>query len=70
MNKRKIIADSSCDTNPEILERTGVEKVPFNIEIDDVHYVDHEDLDVEEFVRLMDAGKKRRNHQLLPLNYF
>lgn len=58
MNKRKIIADSSCDTNPEILERAGVEKVPFNIEIDDVHYVDHEDLDVEEFVRLMDAGEK------------
>ena len=34
MSDRKIIADSSCDTSKEILERTKVEKVPFNIEID------------------------------------
>ena len=58
MSDRKIIADSSCDTSKEILERTKVEKVPFNIEIDGEHYIDHEDLDIEEFVRLMDAGEK------------
>lgn len=58
MIDHQIIADSSCDTNKEILEKTQVKKVPFNIEIDDVHYVDHEDLDIEEFVRLMDVGEK------------
>lgn len=58
MENRKIIADSSCDTNPEIKEYIQVEKVPFSIEIDGEQYVDQDDFDVLDFIKKMDAGEK------------
>lgn len=55
--KKKIIADSSCDTNKELYEYLDVKKVPFNIQIDEDHYTDHDDFQVVPFIEKMDAGK-------------
>ncbi len=53
----KIIADSSCDLNKELKERTNIKKVPLTIQIDDNEYLDNEEFDVQKLLRMMKASK-------------
>lgn len=49
----KIVADSSCDLNEELEKKLDVSLVPFNISVDDKHFIDDENLDVQELIKTM-----------------
>ena len=49
----KIVADSCCDVNSNILEQTNVQLVPLTITIDEKEYLDDYSLDLEEFLEKM-----------------
>lgn len=51
----KIVVDSACDYNMELLNKLGltVERIPFNLQLDDNLYVDDESLDVNGFIDQM-----------------
>lgn len=49
----RIVADSCCDVNPEIQERTGVKLVPLTIQIDDEIYRDDGSLDIDNLIETM-----------------
>ncbi|WP_250229325.1 DegV family protein [Anaeropeptidivorans aminofermentans] len=48
----KIVVDSACDYNIDLLNKLGikVERIPFNLQLDDSLYVDDENLDVNSFI--------------------
>jgi DegV family protein with EDD domain len=48
----KIVVDSACDYNIDLLNKLGikVERIPFNLQLDDNLYVDDENLDVNSFI--------------------
>lgn len=46
----KIVADSCCDVNPEIEERTDIQLVPLTIQIEDKDYRDDKDLDIDNLI--------------------
>ncbi len=48
----KIVVDSACDYNIDLLCKLGikVERIPFNLQLDDNLYVDDENLDVNSFI--------------------
>lgn len=49
----KIVADSCCDVNQEIKERTGVKLVPLTIEVNGKRYRDDSSLDINELISEM-----------------
>jgi DegV family protein with EDD domain len=51
--KYKIVADSSCDLNPELEEVLDVELIPFKIDVEDKSFVDDKNLDVNELIKAM-----------------
>lgn len=56
MNKIKIITDSSCDLNIEVLQKYNITSIPLNVSFGEDTYIDGE-LEKEEFYRRM-AGSK------------
>lgn len=52
----KIVADSCCDVNQEVQERTDLSLVPLTIEIDDERYRDDSSLDIDSFIENMNRS--------------
>ena len=52
MNKIRIITDSSCDLNKDIIEKYNIKVVPLNVSFGDEIYMDSE-LDNKEFYEKM-----------------
>lgn len=57
MNKVKIIADSTCDLSPELLEKYDISTVPLCIVMDDKSYYDGEDVTPDEIFKWADENK-------------
>ncbi|MCK4260617.1 MAG: DegV family protein [Halanaerobiales bacterium] len=53
----KIVADSSCDTNKDLMERLHINKVPLTIQIDDESFKDDEKLDIKNFLNKIKESK-------------
>lgn len=53
MNLIKIIADSTCDLNDEILSKYNISTVPLNIMINEKTYKDRIDIEPEEFYKML-----------------
>ncbi|RKD30630.1 DegV family protein [Thermohalobacter berrensis] len=51
--KIKIVADSGCDLNDEIKEKTNIKIVPLTIQLDEKIYKDNEKLDINKFIQDM-----------------
>ncbi len=49
----KIVADSSCDLNPELAEKLQVHRVPLTLYVGDQELRDDENLQISELLRLM-----------------
>lgn len=54
----RIIADSCCDLNPEIAEKTKVELVPLTIQVNGKDFVDDENLDVDLLIENMRSSEE------------
>ena len=52
MNNIRIITDSSCDLNKDIIEKYNIKVVPLNVSFEDEIYMDSE-LDNKEFYEKM-----------------
>lgn len=52
----KIVGDSSCDLNKELEAKLNIEIAPLSFELDGVNYIDDETLDVDEYVKIMNAS--------------
>jgi len=57
MNKIKIITDSSCDLNKEIIEKYNIKVIPLNVSFGEDVYIDGE-LDNKEFYERMRSSKE------------
>lgn len=57
MNKIKIITDSSCDLNKDIIEKYNIKVVPLNVSFGEDVYIDGE-LDNKEFYERMRSSKE------------
>lgn len=57
MNKIRIITDSSCDLNKELVDKYNITIVPLNVSFGDDSYIDGE-IDKEEFYRRMSGSKE------------
>ncbi|MEW9077565.1 DegV family protein [Terrisporobacter glycolicus] len=57
MNKIKIITDSSCDLNKDIIEKYNIKVVPLNVSFGEYVYIDGE-LDKKEFYERMRNSKE------------
>ena len=53
MQKIKIITDSTCDLNKEIIDMYNIEVLPLLVKIDDITYRDGEDINLQEFLNKM-----------------
>lgn len=54
----KIVSDSSLDFNEKLHQEIEVEQVPFKLYIDEVEYVDNDNLDVIDFIDRMGKSTK------------
>ena len=57
MNNIRIITDSSCDLNKDIIEKYNIKVVPLNVSFEDEIYMDSE-LDNKEFYEKMKNSKE------------
>lgn len=57
MGEKIIIADSSCDVNSKILKETGIELVPFNIDVGENTFVDDGKTNLSKFMKKVDESK-------------
>ena len=57
MGKVRIIADSTCDLSPELLEKYEIDVIPLCIVMDDKSYYDKVDVTPEEIFQWADANK-------------
>ena len=57
--KRKIVADSSCELIPEIIDGLNIELISFNMEIADEQILDDGTLSTSEFIEKMSKSKGR-----------
>lgn len=53
MKEKLIVADSCCDLSLELKEKLDIELVPLTLQLDDVDYLDDENLNVEEYIKKM-----------------
>lgn len=53
MKMIKIVTDSSCDLNKDIIEKYNIQIVPLNITFGDYTYIDG-DIEIDEFYKMMD----------------
>lgn len=56
--QRKIITDSGCDLNKELLNNDIIDRAPFNLEIDGIVYIDTPDLDRTDYLNKMEKYSK------------
>lgn len=57
MSKIRIMADSTCDLSPELLEAYGVEILPLNIVMDDICYLDGVETTPDKIYEWADANR-------------
>ena len=53
MIERLIVADSCCDLTEEMKSKLDIELVPLTLQLDDVDYLDDENLDVDKYIEAM-----------------
>ena len=53
MKDKLIVADSCCDLSCELKEKLDVEIVPLTLQLDDVDYLDDENLNVKDYIEKM-----------------
>ncbi|WP_311526076.1 DegV family protein [uncultured Parvimonas sp.] len=53
MKERLIVADSCCDLTEELKNKLDIELVPLTLQLDDVDYLDDENLNVNEYIENM-----------------
>lgn len=55
----KIVVDSGCDLTDEIKQKRGglFETVPLNLQVDDAHFIDDENLDIPSYIIEMEKSK-------------
>jgi DegV family protein with EDD domain len=53
MQKIKIITDSTCDLNKDILEKYNIEVLPLLVRIENITYKDGEDITLQEYLEKM-----------------
>lgn len=53
MKDRLIVADSCCDLTEELKSKLDIELVPLTLQLDEVDYLDDENLDVDKYVEDM-----------------
>lgn len=56
MGKIKIVTDSTCDLNDDVIERHGIVVVPLSISINGENYLDRVDITPAEFIEKMKAS--------------
>ena len=66
MKNIKIVTDSSCDLNKDIIDRYNIEIVPLNVAFGDDIYVDGE-IENHEFYKMMDESPTLPKHLVLLL---
>jgi DegV family protein with EDD domain len=58
MAKVKVVTDSTCDLNDEIIEKWGIIVVPLSISINGENYLDRVDISPKEFMEKMKASQE------------
>lgn len=58
MTKIRIVADSTCDLSPELIERYQITIVPLNIVLDDKNFLDGVEITPEEIYKWSDEHKE------------
>ncbi|MBT2685836.1 DegV family protein [Bacillus sp. ISL-37] len=58
MAKIKIVTDSTCDLNDELIEKWGIIVVPLSISINGENYLDRVDISPKEFMEKMKASSE------------
>ena len=53
MRERLIVADSCCDLTEELKNKLDIELVPLTLQLDDVDYLDDENLNLNEYIENM-----------------
>ena len=53
MIERLIVVDSCCDLTEEMKSKLDIELVPLTLQLDDVDYLDDENLDVDKYIEAM-----------------
>jgi len=53
MKERLIVADSCCDLTDEMKSKLDIELVPLTLQLDDVDYLDDENLDIDKYMENM-----------------
>ncbi len=54
--KFKIVADSSTDLSPELLENMNLEFAPLTLEVDGIRYVDDENMDIPAYLEAANSS--------------
>ena len=57
MSKIRIMADSTCDLSPELIEKYGISVLPLNIVMDDISYLDGVETNPDEIYTWADANR-------------
>lgn len=53
MKDRLIVADSCCDLTEELKNELDIELVPLTLQLDDIDYVDNENLNIDDYLEKM-----------------
>lgn len=56
MEKIKIITDSTCDLNKEVIEKYDIEVIPLIVNFGEESYLDGVNIDIREFLRRINEG--------------
>lgn len=71
MSKIKIVADSTCDLTPDLIEKHGISILPLNIVLDMTSYCDGEEIVPDEIYAWAEKNrrtpKRRQSHSIVPL---
>ena len=57
MSKIRIMADSTCDLSPELIEKYGISVLPLNIVMDDTSYLDGVEMTPDKIYEWADANR-------------
>ena len=57
MSKIRIMADSTCDLSPELIEKYGIKVIPLNIVMDDTSYLDGVETTPDKIYEWADANR-------------
>jgi DegV family protein with EDD domain len=71
MQKIKIITDSTCDLNKDIIERYNIEVLPLLVKVDDETYKDGEDITLQEYLNKMKSSDEfPTTTQVIPHRFY